>query len=144
MGARGPARRTRKKPTLRPGVPPPPSWLSDGAKKEYRRSAKELLNGNVDVHRVDMAILAAYAQSYDDVSRLSIELREEGETLLTERGTPVANPKVTALSGAYNRLRQNAMRLGFSPLDRQRVPVSENTESEPDELDDLLGLGIGQ
>lgn len=142
MGARGPARKTPT-PHARTtaGVPPAPPWLDEVAAEEYHRVAKELTEAEVDIQHVDMAILSLYAQSYSDVMQLTLDLREEGVVTETKRGTPVSNPKVTALNGAYNRLRHAAMRLGFSPLDRLRVPiVKEGEDGEDDGLKDFLKI----
>lgn len=123
MGARGPLPKGRK-PALKfaPGVPPPPAWLDATARAEYARVVEELAANPDHLQQVDMSVISTYAQAYSDVCRLTRDVRKEGETLVSAtKGTSYLNPKVGALSAAYNRMREAAAKLAFSPVDRMRM-----------------------
>lgn len=119
MGSRGPLPKTKDAIRFLPGVPAAPCWLDADARREYVRIAK-LLTGD-HLQQVDLSTLSTYAQAYADVKRLTKQVREEGETLTSKtKGTSYLNPKCSALSAAYNRMRESATKLMFSPADRAR------------------------
>lgn len=128
MGARGPIAKKASKAAIRfrPGVPPPPEWLDDAAAKEYQRAAEELEAAGGALQQMDCYTLATYAQACSDVARLTVDLRNEGETITTPQGV-IANPLLRALTVAQRSLASATAKLGFSPADRARVPRAAAT-----------------
>lgn len=123
MGARGPAPQAKAGAIrFRPGVPPPPDHLDADAVAEYVRAAEELEAADASLQQVDFSCLAAYAQAYSDVRRLTLQLRGK-ETTVTPQGE-IASPLLRFLALAERTRMSNAAKLGFSPADRARVPKS--------------------
>lgn len=115
------------------GAPPPPAWLSKGAKEEYQRAVDLIDN----LEQVDMAILCMYAQAYDDVARLTRQVHKEGETLVSDKGNAYGNPTCNALASAYKRMESSAKELGFSAAARKRIAMQISRKDEADPLADL-------
>lgn len=128
MGARGPAPKAKQQSAIkfRPGVPPPPDWLSDSAKIEYVRAAEELEAADGALQQVDLAALASYAQAYAEVARITKVIATEGDVIASPQGLK-ANPRLQSLALAQRSLATMMQRLGFSPADRARVPKSGAT-----------------
>ena len=141
MGTRGPtptptkilklrgsrrANRNKAEPKFTEGMVEPPNWLDDMARNEWSRCIAELESVNI-LQRVDMAVLATYCQAYSDVARLTIKVRIDGETLISNSGNPYMNPDFNILSAAYARMERSSAKLGFSPSDRARLnlPLSQ-------------------
>lgn len=134
MGARGPHSKTKKTLAFTPGVPPPPAWLDAAAVKEYHRVTREIAKTDPDcLQQVDMAVLSQYAQASSDIARLTLVVREEGETLSNpEKGTKYPNPNNNALQMAIGRQEKAASKLGFSPADRARLAIAPKDPAEED------------
>jgi phage terminase small subunit len=75
-----------------------------------------------------MAILATYAQAWADVSRMEQDLRGK-ETINGPQG-PVVNPLLKAIGIRKREMFTAAAKLGFSPVDRARVPKSQAAEAD--------------
>lgn len=139
MGSRGPA---SKKPTtlkFTPGVPTAPAWLDDVARAEYARVSAEMERAGRDyLQQVDLSDLVTYSQGFADVARLTLVVRDEGETLISLKGGAYPNPNNNALQMAYNRMKAAAGRLGFSPSDRNRIGSKGTGKSKADPLDSFV------
>lgn len=122
MGNRGPAAKA-KAPTLSypRGTPPPPAWLDALAVEEYLRAAK--LMGDV-MTVADMSILAIFAQAYSDFIRFTTDLRTESEVIRLNNGIVASNPKCVLRDQACKRMQAASSKLGFSPVDRAKVPAA--------------------
>jgi len=144
MGRRGPAAKDK---TLRlcdykAGVPAAPEWLCDEAKAEYDRITDILLASGDGLALVDMSVLAGYAQAYADVKRLTLVVRLQGDTVMSDKGSTYINPTVNVLSMAHARLMKYAGKLGFSPSDRSHITVPSNAKNpKANPLAALLGGG---
>ncbi len=130
MGTRGPIKKESTKQLGASGIPQPPDWLCKTAKVEYFRIAG-ILNEEGVVEQVDMAILSSYAQAYADVARLTVAVREDGESVQSDKGNWYLNPDVGVLNNANARQTKAAAMLGFSPVDRGRVSKVAKPKSSP-------------
>jgi P27 family predicted phage terminase small subunit len=121
MSNKGPV--SRRKPVIkfRAGVPDPGTWMDDHSREEYFRVAEELEAAGAEPQQVDAALLGTYAQAVTDCSRLTREIREEGEIVTLPNGIRTANPKVNVKIAAQKHMLACIQRLGFSPVDRARV-----------------------
>lgn len=120
MGSRGKAPEIKPTVQFRPGVPPAPAWLDDTARTEYDRARDEIEAAGMNaILQTDAAVLATYAQAYSDVSRLTVAIREEGETVRQPNGVICVSPKAHLLAAAQRQLLAGITRLGFSPKDRK-------------------------
>jgi P27 family predicted phage terminase small subunit len=130
MGSRGPSPKPKSSVRYRNGVPLAPSWLDADALKEYNRAAREIARGSNTLQRVDVGALAAYAQAWSDVGRITLLIRAEGEIVTLPNLIQTENPRLATLARAHRVMLQAASKLGFSPADRARMPKSP-TSSGP-------------
>jgi P27 family predicted phage terminase small subunit len=127
MGTRGPiAKRAAEALKIKRGLPPAPASLDKIGAAEYARVG-ELLSGVIT--EGDMAIVAIYASAWADVQRIEGQVR--GKEVVRGPQGPIVNPLLKAL-GIKKREMQSALsKLGFSPVDRARVPKAASTEEDP-------------
>ncbi len=132
MGARGPTSKGKKSLAFTPGVPPPPDNLDAVAVAEYNRYAAELASKDADIlQQVDMAYLSIYAQGFSDWKRLTVLVREQGETLNNpEKGTMYPNPNNNAKSMAQSAMEKALSKLAGSPADRARLAITPKDPAE--------------
>ena len=137
MGLRGPIPKQKNNAiSFNPGVPSPPKYLDAEAKKEYRRIVKELESSGADLQQPDMAMVSLYAQSYADVARLTEVIREEGE-VIDGLHAKVFNPRIRALEAAKKSMSAACAKLGFSPVDRARVPASKTKQGRKNDFENF-------
>jgi P27 family predicted phage terminase small subunit len=121
MGARGPLAKEKKSGLkLPPGYAEPPAHLDDAGRAEYLRAA--VLLGEHCTH-ADMAMLAVYANAWSDVTRM--EQAARGNEVVQGPQGPVVNPLLKAITLKKREMLQAMSKLGFSPVDRARVPPGE-------------------
>lgn len=139
MGSRGPTAKGATSLKFSPGVPPAPDFLDDVARAEYARVSEEMEKAGRDyLQQVDLSDLITYAQGYSDVARLTLVVRDEGESLTSLKGGVYPNPNNNALQMAYNRMKAAASRLGFSPSDRNRIGNKSGGKNKSDPLDKFV------
>lgn len=125
MGLRGPRPKPKGRTiSFEPGLPPPPAYLDDAGKREYRKTKQQLESAGADLQQTDGPIVAIYAQAVADIARLTREIRKEGEVVEGRQAGKVKNPKLTVLEAARKTVIAAGAKLGFSPADRARVPMS--------------------
>ena len=129
MGSRGPAPKAKDSQISYPvGKPPPPKWLSREGRREYNRAAE--LMGQV-LTLADAGTLAIYAEALADLGQLTKELRAEGTVVTLANGVVTSNPKCAQRDAAAKRVQSAAAKLGFSPVDRARVPKPSASSGNP-------------
>lgn len=134
MGTRGPiGANGRKSIEYAAGRPSAPPWLSELGRGEYERAA--LLMGDT-LTLADMATLSVYAEAYSDFAQLTQEIRAEGMVVTMNNGIVASNPKCAQRDAAAKRMQSAAAKLGFSPVDRARVPAS--SRAQKDEFDEFV------
>ena len=119
---RGTARadRARTAPPLKPTAPDQPDWLDDRARTIWDDNVELLIEGGV-LCKADSPAYAVWCQAFADVGRLTLEIRDEGETVETRTGGARRNPKCTSLKEAYDRLHKWSLEIGLSPASRGRL-----------------------
>lgn len=97
-----------------------PTWLSDGAKKEWRRIYPELERLGL-VTKVDRASLASYCQAVADLEEAVSAIAEHGTVIVTPSGYMQSSPYVTQKHKAMEMIRKFAAEFGMTPSARARV-----------------------
>ena len=126
------AGRLTREPQPEPGVPPMPDWLSPDAEAEWKRLGPRLAHLGV-LSELDLGLFAGYCQALADVRQLTLEVREEGTVIPSERSGVRANPKNQLLREAYERMRSFGVLFGISPVARSRI-VTEAKKEKPDKI----------
>ena len=112
------------------GLKVPPDWLDDRARQKWDQFIGEALEHEW-VTEPELDTFANYCQTVSDVERLTLEVREEGETLTSKRYGAKRNPKTLLLREAHDRLHKVTQALGFTPSTRNRVKRKTNTGPNP-------------
>ncbi len=152
MGRRGPApqptaikeqrgnpghrRLNRREPEPKPGIPTPPSWLSDRAKTHWWDISKELFRLGV-LTILDRDALALLCDEYAEVIELRIYLRRHKRvyTTISRIGQKMdrQRPEVRLLNEARKRYKALLEQFGMTPSSRTRV--TSKTDDPEDELE---------
>lgn len=122
----------------------PPKWLSTIAKAEWKRTLPLLIEAGTFTD-ADVTLLAAYCQSFAGWRDALAILAEHGQVVIVTSQTrtgstkkPVRNPAIDIANTHLRNLVLTAAKLGFSPLDREKI--SAPSESIPD---DDVRRGVG-
>jgi P27 family predicted phage terminase small subunit len=118
-------------------APQCPGWLDDDAKAEWARVVPELSKQYI-VTPVDMALLAAYCQTWSDYVRGVLLIREQGACYTSDSGLVRSHPEVKANAARLAELRRIATELGFSPGARSRIEVPPPSTPEIDAMEEFL------
>ena len=107
-------------------VPSCPSFLSEDAKKEWKRIVP-LLDDVKLLSYMDMSVVAAYCQAYGEWKNAVTELHKEGAgmVILDVRGIPKLNPWVKLSREAFDRMLKAGALLGLSPSSRVGLKVEK-------------------
>jgi P27 family predicted phage terminase small subunit len=148
MGSRGPApkptalnelagnpgkrakRANEPKPRKANTTPPVPSHLSDDAKKEWRRVAKELYGLGL-LTSIDRTALAAYCETFVTWCDALAKCREMGMIVKTTNGNAIQNPYLSVASQAEKRMRGWLSEFGMTPSSRTRISVDAQEDADP-------------
>jgi P27 family predicted phage terminase small subunit len=111
-----------------------PRWLSKAAKAEWRRVAPLLLEQSA-LLETDLAILGAYCSNFAGFLECKALVEQQGPVLTVEAQTrtgksskPIRNPAVQLMFDYQRAMLTAAAKLGFSPLDRERIEGSEQPD----------------
>ena len=115
-------------PQMPVGVPDPPEWLDQEARREWARIVPILQASGV-LTLADRAVLTGYCVAWSEFHRAIILLQEHGRTMRTRTGYEAQRPEVAMAQKWLQRLESLAARLGLSPSDRSSIRVS--TKDEP-------------
>lgn len=135
----------KDEPSPEPAVPDPPAHLSDDALAEWKRVAVQLYRLGI-LADIDMAVLAAYCQSYgrwvqaeralsrvmERLENLDAEDRPEGDGLLrvSAKGNVVQQPLIGIANKAAADMVRYATEFGMGPASRSRVKAMKAGEGE--------------
>ena len=115
-----------------------PAWLSDDAKKLWKKLIREYML--LGVYSIDTPVFAAYCDSLADYIRLTGEIKAEGEVIngINKAGNPyvLPNPKCALKHQAWMRMKTNGAEIGHSPASRARL--GRLLDDDTDELDDFV------
>ena len=128
------ADRMRPAPPVKPTAPEPPDRLDEGARTIWYANVESLVETGA-LTGADGPAFAVWCQSFADIGRLTLEIREEGETVETRTGGARRNPKATTLKESYDRFHRWSLEIGQSPMSRGRLDLQP-----PPTEDDLTAL----
>ncbi len=115
-------------------VPRPPAWLSQDARKEWRRVAPLLVERGI-LTEADLGALEGYVTAHARTIEAERTIRSEGATYLGTSG-PKRHPAVTTQDAALKTMRLFASELGLTPVSRSRPSIRADDAPSPDD-DDL-------
>jgi len=141
------AARTRpQSPQYAPGATRP-KYLSKLAKAEWNRIAPILEEQGI-LQEIDQGLLASYCTYYANWQICEAEIAKQGMVLMVESSTrtgrtvkPTSNPAIRNSLSFHRAMLAAGTKLGISPLDRPRIEVKPNDES--DLLQDFID-GVGE
>ena len=108
-------RRLRKNRSAK--LPTPPSWLSDYAKREWRRVATILRDQGL-LEEADRTELACYCRAWSELRDAQADIDKNGQTVPFGSEGVKLNPAVTAANAAVKQIRDFGVEFGFSPSAR--------------------------
>lgn len=118
-----------------------PKWLSDAAKKEWRRIAKIFAEEEKEFTDKDLKALEAYCTNYAKWQKCEQIIDEKGYSMeVGDNGYEQQRPEVSIANKAQTEMRAWAKELGLTPAARQRMKAeSAQGESGIDaELDGMI------
>jgi len=111
-------------------VPPPPSFLSNIAKREYRRVAKILAPLGV-ITEIDATALAAYADAFSTWAEAVEQIKNNGYMAVGEKnGHLYQNPYVGMKNQAMEKMMKIATEFGMTPSSRSRVSGTKQSAKD--------------
>ncbi len=120
----------------RPDMPTMPVGLSAGAKREWKRLARELFLNNV-LTTWDRALFATYCEAVSVWQQASRQVAAEGLTFRDGRGHLRPNPAVRIMQAAADQVRLGGEKFGLDPFSRSRHPG--RVPDEIPDIEDVLG-----
>ena len=157
MGARGPApqptalQRLRGNPSHRPlnerepqpasgeRAPSAPRWLSEAARREWRRVAGPLHRAGL-LTEIDTLALGMLCEAFANYLEARAMVNEGGKGQLvvkSDKGNLYQHPAVAVMVGARGEVLRWAREFGMTPSTRSRIALEGKGEDEPS-LADLL------
>lgn len=116
-------------------VPKCPAWLDPGAKKEWRRMAKQLELLGI-LTEIDMAAFAGYCQAYARWKEAEEFITKHGTIVKTPSGYWQQVPQVSIAQTYLKIMNRFCEQFGLTPSARSRI-VGDNT-CDPDDPMELL------
>lgn len=116
------------------GIKMPAGFLDKAAKAEWRRITTALADLDV-LKATDASVLAAYCVCYSRWKAAELTLAKEG-TVIKVTGSQgqekwVKHPALMVSADAMTQMLRAGKQLGFSPVDRVRVPASSKQIENP-------------
>ena len=116
-------------------LPSAPRWLSDEAKREWKRIAPRLHAVGL-LTEVDGLALAMLCEAFAQYMAAKTVVDSEGMLLVSEKGNSYQHPAAGLMTQARGELMKWAREFGMTPSARTRIVV--DTGSEEPSLADLL------
>jgi P27 family predicted phage terminase small subunit len=111
-----------------------PTFLDPEARKEWRRIASALADLDV-LKQTDVSVLASYCVNFSRWKQAEMIIAKEGTTvrLMGSQGQErwVKHPSLTVAIEAQQQMLRSGKQLGFSPVDRVRVPSTPRQAANP-------------
>ena len=127
---------TQDEPKPPPIAPECPTWLHRDAKREWKRIAPQLEAIGI-LTQIDMAVFAAYCQSYARWKEAEQKVRKSGATAITPSGYEQVSAWEAIAKQREKDMLLCAREFGFTPASRTRVSAKETGGTE-DEFTALL------
>ncbi|MDA0780663.1 MAG: phage terminase small subunit P27 family [Rickettsiales bacterium] len=123
-------------------VPPPPAWLDEEGRKEWKRVAKELFNMGL-LTPVDMTALEAYCTVYSRWKKAEEDIDKTGITFtyINREGVEMRrkNPSIAIADESMKLMRSFLSEFGMTPSSRSKVSSTSSGDNDP--LDVFLNRG---
>jgi P27 family predicted phage terminase small subunit len=120
----------------------PPAWLSDEAKREFKRIAKEMQDLGV-LTNVDVDALALYCDAYAAYVECTRIIEAEGlmveYTNKAAETNKVPHPLLTKKKQLAEQMKALATEMGLTPASRAKLAMPRQPEKEPTEFDKMFG-----
>ena len=117
-------------------APKCPAWLDPEAKKEWRRTAKQL-EGLGILTEVDMAAFAGYCQAYARWKEAEEFITKHGTIVKTPSGYWQQVPQVSIAQTYLKIMNRFCEQFGLTPSSRSRI-VADTTSEGDDPMEHLL------
>jgi P27 family predicted phage terminase small subunit len=127
-------------PKLEPALPDAPEHLTDVAKEEWQRLAKELFDAGI-LTNADRGALAAYCEAWADWVDARKHIDSDGKTILSPKGFEMQSPWVTISNRAINTMMKIAAEFGLTPSSRSRIHVEPKKTPEEEAEEKIFGKG---
>ena len=111
-----------------------PRWLSDEARREWRRLAGELQRLGL-LTTVDRSAMAAYCAAYARWVEAERALKTGGMVVMTSNGNEIQSPWLSIANKAIEQMVKLAAEFGMTPAARTRIKAQPKDETS---LADLL------
>jgi len=123
-----------KEPTPEIVVPEIPEYLTDEAKKEWKRITPELERLGL-ISEIDRAGLAAYCQAYGRWVEAEKMIAQKGFLYKTKNDNITTSPLLWVSNKAFDQMNKMLVEFGMTPSSRSRISISTKGK---DELDDFI------
>ena len=121
-------------------IPRPPTYLSKGARREWRRTAARAFKLGI-LTELDLNALEAYSIVRDRALESEAELARDGRMIETPQGRK-RHPALITAERAWGDCRKYEALFGLSPSARRGLGMSEqdpNAATDEEEWDRILG-----
>ncbi len=123
-------------------APKCPTWLEPEAKKEWKRSSKELETLGI-LTQVDMAAFAGYCQAYARWKEAEEFITKHGTIVKTPSGYWQQVPQVSIAQSYLKIMNRFCEQFGLTPSSRSRIIADKNSQGD-DPMEFLLQKSGGK
>ena len=117
-----------------------PAWLEDEAKKEWKRTAKQLEQLGI-LTEIDMAAFAGYCQAYARWKEAEEYISENGAVMKAPSGYCQQVPQVSIAQTYLKIMNRFCEQFGLTPSARCRITADNGEGKENDAMELLLIKG---
>jgi P27 family predicted phage terminase small subunit len=121
-------------------APPCPKWLTDDAKKEWRRLSKQMEQMGI-LTQVDMTAFAGYCQAYARWKEAEEFISKHGAIVKTPSGYWQQVPQVSIAQTYLRLMNRFCEQFGLTPSSRSRIIAESPNPDDDDIMEQLLTLG---
>ena len=129
-----------REPVPQKKAPKCPLWLEVEAKKEWRRTARQLEELGI-LTEVDMAAFAGYCQAYARWKEAEEFITQHGTMLRTPNGYLQQVPQVSIAQTNLKIMLKFCEQFGLTPSAWSRIVAGEGSVNPADAMEKLLGGG---
>lgn len=130
--------KTEPKPSKK--APKCPTWLDNEAKKEWRRTTKQLVQLGI-LTEVDMAAFAGYCQAYARWKEAEEFITKHGTIVKTPSGYWQQVPQVSIAQTYLKIMNKFCEQFGMTPSARSRITANNDQQDIDDPMELILLSG---
>lgn len=125
-------RKPEKQKPAPPGRPECPEWLDDRGKAVWEKTVAHLEAVPGLLSTIDDDSLATYADAWSDYFNALDEIRQQGQTAISDKGLPYQHPAVGMKNQAWKRIQSYFKAFGFTPEARRALKIeAKKTDTDP-------------